>query len=185
MCLEHVIVQIGITVGQDNNFGLVFSIWLEPLPWMCLKTGHTKSWKSNFYIQLTLLVMQRHPEVRHASPQISWQKGYLRHWFSLFLYGQEIVLHPFRNYRNQAVVDPLCLVRHMLHWYQAQCYPNSALVICTGVFVMAQIGWQHQHIYFIAEYLDDILARKGIFKCTEDHDDICLLSLRTKSTIFK
>ena len=34
---------------------------------------------------------------------------------------------------NQAVVDRLCLVQHMLHWCQAQCYPNSPFVICTEV----------------------------------------------------
>ena len=33
----------------------------------------------------------------------------------------------------QAVVDPLCLVQHILNWCQAQCYPNSLFVICTEV----------------------------------------------------
>ena len=32
-----------------------------------------------------------------------------------------------------AVVDPLCLVQHMLHWCQVRCYPNSPFVICTEV----------------------------------------------------
>ena len=33
----------------------------------------------------------------------------------------------------QTVVDPLCLVQHMLHWCQAQCYPNPPFAICTKV----------------------------------------------------
>ena len=49
---------------------------------------------------------------------------------------------------------------------------------------MAEVDWQYQHTYVIAEYLDDILERKDIFKCMGDHDDICFFSLRAKSTVF-
>ena len=113
---------------------------------MCLKTGHTNPWRSNFLFPLALLVVQQHHELRHASPQI-WQKRYLRHLSSLSNMGKRLCCTLSRT-TYQAFVDPLCLVQHMLHWCQAQCYPNSPFVICTEsnfLFPLALLVVQQHH----------------------------------------
>ena len=83
--------------------------------------------------------MQLHNEVRHASPQLSWQKGYLRHWSSLSSVGKRLYCTHSGSI-CQTVADPLCLVQHMFYWCQAQCYPNSAFVLCTEVLCHGTSG---------------------------------------------